>query len=120
MDGVVMCGGRCTLPAAASMSASSLCSRPSSRISAPAATGFMPQARWPDCTSLCRIAADTRVLPISVSVPVTKQAKRDGMPSAASAAGIGSGDGAVVVWGASAVVPGAGAPAGSEGSLKLI
>jgi hypothetical protein len=47
----------------------------------------MPQARWPACTSLCRIALDTRVLPISVSVPVTKQAKRVGMPSAASAAG---------------------------------
>jgi hypothetical protein len=30
------------------------------------------------CTSLCRIADDTSVLPISVSVPVTKQAKRGG------------------------------------------
>nr|GEU28319.1 conserved hypothetical protein [Tanacetum cinerariifolium] len=84
-NGVVIDGSRCTLPAAASWSQSSLCHSPS-RSSAPAATGFMPQARTPACTSACSMADDTSVLPISVSVPVTKQEKRVGMPAAATAA----------------------------------
>src|SRR5450830_332499 len=73
-----------TLPAAIRLSASSLCNSPS-RISAPAATGFMPQARTPRATSACSRADEVKVLLISVSVPVTKQAKRDGRPAMAGA-----------------------------------
>src|SRR5476649_3054158 len=85
--GVVRLRSIVTLPAAIRLSASSLCSSPS-RSSAPAATGFMPQARTPLCTSACSSADEVRVLPISVSVPVTKQANEDGKPAAA-AAGLG-------------------------------
>src|SRR5471032_2445796 len=97
--GVVRLRSMVTLPAAIRLSASSLCSAPS-RSSAPAATGFMPQARTPRLTSACSSADDVRVLPISVSVPVTKQANVGGK-TAAAAAGLGCTASSLAVIGSS-------------------
>src|SRR5665213_1520290 len=66
--------GNFTLEARARQSASSLHQIPSRR-TAPAATGFMPAARQPRPAKVCKSALEIRVLPTSVSVPVTKQEK---------------------------------------------
>src|SRR5438128_5330604 len=58
-----------TLPAFASASTSSLVVAPGTM---PAETGFIPTARRPDAASARRIAQATTVLPMPVSVPVTK------------------------------------------------
>ena len=65
------------------------------------------------------IAAEIRVLPISVSVPVTKQARRVGTPSAASGAGTVAGTAAV--WAGMAVPISADSPPGvCSGSFKVM
>ncbi|KAK43524.1 hypothetical protein BG58_32080 [Caballeronia jiangsuensis] len=59
------------LDATLSRSTSSLCHTPSTDI-APAATVLMAAALSPARTNRWRSAHDTKVFPISVSVPVTK------------------------------------------------
>ena len=49
------------------------CASTPSRSNAPAAIGFIAAARRPSAAKPCSNAADTNVLPISVSVPVTKK-----------------------------------------------
>ena len=71
-NGVRRSGGSTTFAAASSWSASSLRHTPS-RSYAPAATGFSAAARKPWRAKPCSNAAETKVLPISVSVPVTNR-----------------------------------------------
>ena len=78
-QGVRSCSGptsssrRSMLLAARRRSTSSLTQRPSTQ-SCPAASGLMAAARRPDCAARCVSAAVMAVLPISVSVPVMKNA----------------------------------------------